>query len=567
MMGLTAVTLFRSVSAQGWERVPCRIESVESRAGSEGNSSETEATYTYEIRGKEYTGSRVSFHGGGDNIGRFQHRVYDELQRHRQEGEPFTAYVNPDNPEEAVLYPNVRWEMIVIYMVFGLVFGGVGFGLMFGSIWAGKKVKREEARQREMPTEPWRWKEEWATGEIKSSNKGGMIGILIFATLWNLVAIPVGILVLVDEVIGSGNKGALFVLIFPAIGILLILWVIRMAIQCRKFGTSVFRMAGIPGVVGGKLAGVITVPVHVTPEDGFHLSLHCVRRRETGSGKNRSTSESIVWEDERTMRGELFPNDPTRSAVPVLFAIPFDAQQTDESDSRNQIVWRLRIKAKVPGVDYEAKFDVPVFRTPESSSGFVLDESSIQPFVAERDPREGLRRAGVVMTQRGAGTTEFHFPPARALGSAVVLTVFAIIWTGAVVFMIMKKAPILFPIVFGFFDVLIILGLLDMWFSANRITISRDGIRVRGGLLAMGKEQFVDAGRIEDMKPGKGMQSGNQVFYSIKLSRRGGKDLTLGKYIRGRRLAESVIDVMKAALEGRQPETTRVSLAASLRNA
>ncbi len=566
MAGLIAVTLARSFSAQEWERVPCRILSVESSAGSEGSSSQTEATYEYDFGGKTYTGDRVSFHGGSDNVGSFQGRVYNELQRHRQTGKPFTAYVSPDNPEEALLYPQVRWEMIGFFAVFGLVFGGAGFALMFGSIWAGKKVAREEERKQEMPSEPWQWKEEWASGEIKSSNKAGMIILLFFTTLWNLIAIPVAIVAVKDGYLGDGDKTALLALIFPGVGLLLIVGAIRSVIRWRKFGTSVLKMAGVPGVIGGKLAGVIAVPVHVAPEDGFHLSLRCVRIRRTGSGKNRSTTETIEWEDERTMNSELFPHDRTRSAVPVLFAIPFDAQQTDDSDSDNRILWRLGVAAKVPGVDYSAQFEVPVFRTPESSPGFVLDESSVRQFVAESDPREDLRRAGVVVTQRGAGTTEFYFPPARALGSAFGLTLFAVVWTAAVVFMIMKKAPIFFPIVFGFFDVLILLGLFDMWLAANRVSVSRGGIRVRGGVLALGREKSVDAGRVEDIKPGSNMQSGNQVIYNIKLHRRGGGSITLGKYIQGRRRAESVAEMIKAALAGGQAETTRVSLLASVRN-
>jgi hypothetical protein len=566
MTGLTVVTLSRSFSAQGWERVPCQIQSVQNRGSSDGDSSQTKAGYKYEFGGKTYTGDRVSFHGGGDNIGSFQHRVHHELQRHHKDGKPFMGYINPGNPEEAVLYPNPRWEMIAFYMMFGLVFGGAGFGLMIGGVWAGKKVKREEARKREMPGEPWRWKEEWASGEIKSSNKAGMIGILIFAGLWNLIAIPAGIFVIINEVMEGGDKGALFVLIFPGVGLLLILWAIRAVIQWRKFGTSILKMASVPGVTGGKLAGVVTTPVHVTPEDGFHLSLRCVRRTETGSGKHRRTHESIEWEDERTMSRELFPDDPTQSAVPILFAIPFDAKQTDESNSRNQVVWRLEVTARVPGVDYAATFEVPVFRTAESSTDFVLDESSIEPFVAERDPEEGLRQAGIVMTRRGAGATEFYVPPARAFGSAIGLTLFAVVWTAAVVFMIMKKAPILFPIVFGLFDVLILLGLVDVWFAANRVVVSHGGVSARGGLLALGREQSVDADQIESIRPVTNMQSGNQVFYSIKLYRRGGKGVTLGKYMRGRRQAESVIAVIRAALAGERPRRTRVSLFDSLRN-
>lgn len=548
MVGLTARTISKSVTARSWDQTPCRIESVEARSSSEGNASETKATYTYDFGGRSYTGSRVSVHGGGDNIGSFQQRVRRELEEHRRKDEPFTCYVDPDNPAESVLYPKVRLEMIAFYLVFGVIFGGVGFGLIFGALWAGRKVQRAESRKLQMPDEPWRWREDWANGEARSSNKGGAMGILLFAVFWNLISVPIAVMVLLQETIRGGDRAALFVLIFPAVGLLLAGWAIRKVVQWRKFGTSTFVMASVPGVAGGRLAGVITVPVHILPEDGFHVTVRCIRKTVSGSGKNRHTTERVLWEDEQTMKREIFPRDPTRSAVPVLFGIPYDASDTDPSNSDNQVLWRLEVTAAVPGVDYDASFEVPVFHTADSSPDFVLDDSSVRDFLAKRDPDADLRRAGVVFTQRGAHAAEFYFPPARFPGAGVVSIVFAAVWVGGVVLMLKFHAPIGFPIVFGLFGILIVWGAIDFLLAANRVTVTRDGVRIHGGLLALGKETIIGEDAIANIKTGGSTQSGSQSYYTIKLERTDGKPVTLAKYIRGKREAETVIEAIRDAI-------------------
>ena len=70
---------------------------------------------------------------------------------------------------------------------------------------------------------------------------------------------------------------------------------------------------------------MIQTSAKVRPEDGFHLLLRCVRRITTGSGKQRSTSESVLWEDERTVMHELLEDQAEQSAIPVEFQIPSTA--------------------------------------------------------------------------------------------------------------------------------------------------------------------------------------------------------------------------------------------------
>ena len=148
------------------------------------------------------------------------------------------------------------------------------------------------------------WKADWAAGRIVSSAKTTMLAALTFAAFWNLVTAPLW-LVLPGEILDKGNGWALLGLVFPAIGLLLAGWAIFCVLRWRKFGQSVLQMAFVPGVIGGQFAGVIQTSAKVRPEDGFHLRLRCVRQVTTGSGKQRRTSESTLWEEEGTVMHEL----------------------------------------------------------------------------------------------------------------------------------------------------------------------------------------------------------------------------------------------------------------------
>jgi hypothetical protein len=70
-----------------------------------------------------------------------------------------------------------------------------------------------------------------------------------------------------------------------------------------------------------------------------------------------------VGVEEKTVRGDLFSDDPGRTAIPIAFDIPASIHPTDESFEGNQWLWRLEARAAAGGVDYLARFEIPVFTT------------------------------------------------------------------------------------------------------------------------------------------------------------------------------------------------------------
>jgi hypothetical protein len=218
----------------------------------------------------------------------------------------------------------------------------------------------------------------------------------------------------------------------------------------------------------------------------------------------------------------------------------------------NQTIWQLKVKAKVPGVDYGAAFDVPVFKTAESDPHFAADPKVMAEYAAPPDPERDLHDAGVAREPSPSGEGyEFTFPMGRNLGNSAGLTAFWLIWTGIIVLMIHLKAPIFFPIVFGLIDVLILLLVTDMWFYKSAMDVSPRGLTVTGGLLGWGKSQWVAVSDVAAIEPVQGMQSGQTVYCNIVVTCRSGKKITAAKRLAPHHVAKAIADqIAQATTQG-----------------
>ena len=213
------------------------------------------------------------------------------------------------------------------------------------------------------PGKPWLWREDWAHGTIKDTNKGGAIAIWVFAVLWNAISIPAAFAARPE--LTKGNLAALLVLLFPLIGIILLITAIYLTLRMMTFGTSTCHLERIPIAPGSTFRGDIELNIDTAPENGYRLRIASFHAVTTGSGKNRSTNERLLWDQEIVVAGSAAMRSPTSTRVPFKFTTPPDSHVTDESDSRSRFFWRLSASAAFPGVDYGAQFEVPVFRTAE----------------------------------------------------------------------------------------------------------------------------------------------------------------------------------------------------------
>ena len=440
-----------------------------------------------------------------------------------------------------------NWQEALFFGLFGVTFGGVGIGGIAAALAGARKLKEQSALEARYPAEPWLWRQDWASGRIVDTGRGTVVAAWVFAVFWNLVSLPsayLGVRVAIEE----GKHSALLGLLFPIAGAGLLIWAIRSTIRYRKYGASQLQLSTIPGIVGRTLVGNVSVPGKLLPAEGYLATLSCLRKVTTGGGKSRSTSEDILWQEERRVQGT-----PSRTAsgmvtnVPVAFRLPPDASASDSDNPRDSVVWRLQLSGEVPGVDYDSTFEVPVFRTEASDRPLTAEEERLTHDPLADIPYQQPPGSRIVVTTNRRGT-EILFPAARNPGAAVGLTLFLVLWIAAIGFQLYLGAPTIFPVIFGLFAVLILLGVMDLWMGVSRVSVDAGTVTLATGYLWPGKERTLRASEIADVAARVGMRSGRTPYYDVVLVKPDGKKVHAGRSVRDKREAEWLAGTIKSAL-------------------
>ncbi len=515
----TWVFLFRPIikliSAREWSKTPCTVVSseVKSYSDSDGTTYSIQITYRYTCNGRDYLSDRYGFMDSSSSGRKRKQAVVDQYPPGREA----ICYVNPTNPNDAVLNRNFTPMMLI--GLFPLLFVAIGAG---GITWA---LKSSQFAKPAEGVAPWLQRPDWTAGRIKSSNKTAMWVIWGFALIWNAISWPILFLALNDE---NKQPARFLILLFPAAGLFLLWLALRQTKQYRQFGDSVLELTSLPGAIGGALTGKICLPQFINADDGFKLRLRCVSVHSSSD----SNSESVVWEDERIVPigGGDF--------VPVGFYIPPDCLETSNSDSSNRILWRLEAEAQISGSKYSSQFEVPVFKVAltreEVATAEKLRGEAQSEIAAYRMPEDSPIR----IESSPHGGIEFYFPPRRILALNIFITIFFLIWTGIIVGMIYGHAPLFFPIVFGLTDLILTYAMLALWFGSWRVEVERDQVTVMRSLGLWKRVRVVPVADIAGFISVIGMTSGTAAYRDIKLTRHTGKSVTVAGSIQDHRQAE-----------------------------
>lgn len=187
-------TVYDGLRAKEWVRVKADIVKY----------NHPEVTYRYVFAGQAHTGDRLgsSAIGGTDNVDSWHDEMDAMLVAALDANRPITVFVNPDNPVESMVDREIRWRLLVFTLPFAFGFGGVGLGAIYVACRVFVPVRPSKASPEE---------------------GAGALGTLWAVTFfWNVISFPIAILLL-PQIIAEREWLGLFVLVFPAIGVL-ILW-------------------------------------------------------------------------------------------------------------------------------------------------------------------------------------------------------------------------------------------------------------------------------------------------------------------------------------------------------
>jgi len=447
--------------------------------------------------------------------------------------------------------------------MFGLVFGSVGFGLMGFSIFAGRKAKQFKSRQVLYPNSPWLWREDWASGQIRPSQRAAAITMWIFAAFWNAISWMVMIGFLTDSSQSHPRGVFLLISIFPAIGAALLVAAVRATLVARRFGASVLRLKTLPAVLGGALDGVIELNTTLPKDASVQTRLTCLRRVTTGSGDDRHTSETILWQEERILRPGLPEVRAGRTGIPIFFRLPADQPAASaEGSGDGSIIWRAEAEAKIAGPDLKLQFEVPVFQ------GEASEAPAEDPTARFQLPVEAQREAmhsRIKVTAAPQGGKEFYFPAARSPGIAISFSLFAVVCLGVAAFIGREALASLrgdasfvgvffalftgmFPLVFGGVGLLLSIVCADLWLRRTRLVV--DGLsltRTQQWVFLKRQRQF-RGGEIREIFTKVGMTSGQKAYHDLKASLDSGEEITLASAIGNKAEADWLVAELKRAL-------------------
>ena len=375
----TSVMLVEAFTAWGtallWEKVPADIQQADLHAQRSNDSQSTPAytlkvRYAYQWEGESYIGTKLTPYESGGASSAFYQRVHEKLEEYRTRNETFRCYVNPQDPTQSVLYRVLTIRAVGANFFFTVVFGCLSFSFITRAYNRRRTHKKEMLRQ-QYPDSPWCWKKEWCAGVIPLQKNRKWIKTLIVAILWSLGSIPMLSLILRE--LQRGDTLILVLLIFPGISVAFAIFFMYRFLQWWRFGRTVFQMASVPGVLGGRLNGNIHIPSTLLPQKGIRISLNCVHRIFPRRGsKHRKTIEPILWQQEEVLFQGAFFHEDRATFIPVDFYIPYDQPWSNDYQQDEQIIWQLRVKA-LSGMPFSATFHLPVFKTQESDPAITTE--------------------------------------------------------------------------------------------------------------------------------------------------------------------------------------------------
>jgi hypothetical protein len=248
----------------------------------------------------------------------------------------------------------------VIGIIAGMFFFGGLFFFVHGLHGIARKAAWKRAAAR-MPGEPWLYDFHWRREGVAYSAFDEMVKRLLSALAWNAF-------VLLFAWVGMQGPwpflvGAAF---FGLLG--LIFWY-RWAttlLDVLRYGNSYLSYEGFPYSLGAALRAQLRTPHHVEKIDELTLTLRCVQEKyvTTKDMNNRSQTQVVCYE----LYSDVATLDRARIAglasgpIPVEFRVPANQPQTNLA-ATPPTYWEIEAKGKARGVDYQAYFLVPVYKT------------------------------------------------------------------------------------------------------------------------------------------------------------------------------------------------------------
>jgi hypothetical protein len=244
---------------------------------------------------------------------------------------------------------------------FGGVFATAGLGVAWMGFAGVLRARGARKRKEEHPMEPWFWDHPWDSRWAESGGLGPAFqAFLTFLFLEAFLSMFHWWAFFSDERI---IPLMLFVGVFDLIALSILLGALYQLFQHFKYGTSRLHFARFPFRLGSAIEAGLEASRKIATAPSISLVLRYIEEvtETTGSGKNRSSHQVLycLHEVKQELSSSQFDSG-SEGEIPISIRLPPGEFANRLIDTPRRY-WELEIKAETPGIDYAARFLLPVY--------------------------------------------------------------------------------------------------------------------------------------------------------------------------------------------------------------
>lgn len=412
---------------------------------------------------------------------------------------------------------------------------------------------------------PWLKEKNWKNGSIVSSARNSFHWLLFFAVAWNLFSFPIAWFAIGDIYPGMDVDHldpVLFVLIFPLVGLLLLPPLIKSYRQWKAFGVIPLTLDPYPGGIGSEVGGFLDIN-HMgwRRKSEFVVTVSCIQHRISGSGKNTSHHQDIIWQKQADCE-----YDTTAGGIRLKFLAQIDESLPESESVRSNRYhrWVVRVTGTNPEtrVKLAREYDIPVFRQeqPVRSRIRVLQKT-------QKLDRESISNKQIVIDDDLHQLT-FYYPASRRSGAGAVLLFIALAFGIPALFLghntwegfheqssfslFMMGVTGIMTLIFAAISLSLFLYSLHLVSHTLRVFFLAEGIRVISRSILRRSDNTIPYSEITALRKRNTMRSGQgagaTLYYEIYAQLTDGGKLVLGNGIKGQPLADSLLERMERQL-------------------
>ena len=238
-----------------------------------------------------------------------------------------------------------------------------GAGLLLATKGVGALVERAriKARRQRYPHEPWRVDYAWDPAGASHNPGSSLPGQLVATVFMTLLLAPFNYFAFYAPERDMPFWASAVVVLFDVVLVLVVVGMVLTVVQQAKYGRARLAFQSFPFFLGDTLTARLGTSRAIGEFKKLTFTLRCTQELTVTSRRGTRTSIQTVcdqlWADEVEHQGGSLREG---NEVVVRFDLPEGDYGTHLSEPPARY-WELSVVADTPGLDFSAKFLVPVY--------------------------------------------------------------------------------------------------------------------------------------------------------------------------------------------------------------